>query len=57
MAVYNLKANITDFNINWKKIKDKLSPRERDVIRLHLGLDDNRQRTAEQIAELFGNVK
>ncbi len=21
MAVYNLKANITDFNINWKKIK------------------------------------
>ncbi len=41
----------------FEKIKDKLSPRERDVIRLHLGLDDNRQRTAEQIAELFDTTK
>jgi len=31
-----------------------LSPRERDVLRLRFGLDDGRQRTLEEVGELFG---
>ncbi|PWT98960.1 MAG: RNA polymerase sigma factor RpoD [Candidatus Melainabacteria bacterium] len=31
-----------------------LPARERDMIRLRFGLDDGRQRTAEEVAELFG---
>ena len=31
-----------------------LSPRERDVLRLRFGLDDGRQRTLDEVAQLFG---
>ena len=31
-----------------------LSPRERDVLRLRFGLNDNRQRTLQEIGDLFG---
>jgi RNA polymerase primary sigma factor len=31
-----------------------LSPRERDVLRLRFGLDDGRQRTLEEVGQLFG---
>jgi DNA-directed RNA polymerase sigma subunit (sigma70/sigma32) len=31
-----------------------LSVRERDVLRLRFGLDDGRQRTLEEVAQLFG---
>ncbi len=34
-----------------------LSPRERDVLRLRLGMDDGRLRTLEEIAQLFGVKK
>ena len=40
-----------------EEIKDlfkNVSPRERDVIRLLLGLDDGRPRTPEEIAALYG---
>ena len=43
-----------------KKLKDelqKLSPRERDVMNLRLGLDDGRPRTREEIGQLFGVTK
>lgn len=33
---------------------DTLSPRERDVLRLRFGLDDGRQRTLEEVGQLFG---
>ena len=31
-----------------------LSPRERDVLRLRFGIDDGRQRTLNEVGELFG---
>ena len=31
-----------------------LSPRERDVLRLRVGMDDGRQRTLEEVGQLFG---
>jgi len=31
-----------------------LAPRERDVLRLRFGLDDGRQRTLEEVGQLFG---
>ena len=31
-----------------------LSPRERDVLRLRFGIDDGRQRTLEEVGQLFG---
>ncbi|MFN8614576.1 MAG: RNA polymerase sigma factor RpoD [Vampirovibrionales bacterium] len=31
-----------------------ISPRERDVLRLRFGLDDGRQRTLEEVGQLFG---
>ena len=31
-----------------------LSPRERDVLRLRFGLEDGRQRTLEEVGQLFG---
>ena len=34
-----------------------LSPRERDVLRLRLGMDDGRLRTLEEIGQLFGVKK
>lgn len=34
-----------------------LSPRERDVLRLRFGLDDGRQRTLEEVAELFNTTR
>jgi RNA polymerase sigma factor (sigma-70 family) len=36
------------------KVMAGLSPRERDVLRLRFGLDDGRQRTLEEIGQLFG---
>jgi RNA polymerase sigma factor (sigma-70 family) len=36
------------------KVMANLSPRERDVLRLRFGLDDGRQRTLEEVGELFG---
>lgn len=37
-----------------KDLFKNVSPRERDVIRLLLGLDDGRPRTPEEIAALYG---
>lgn len=37
----------------FKKYADDLSPRERDVVRLALGLDDGRMRTFGEIGQLF----
>ncbi|MCR5262012.1 MAG: hypothetical protein K6C94_09275 [Candidatus Gastranaerophilales bacterium] len=36
---------------------EKLTPRERDIIRLHLGLDDGILRGFEEIGQLFGVTK
>lgn len=35
-------------------MQEKMTPRERDVIRLSVGLDDNTPRTITEIAQLFG---
>lgn len=35
----------------------KLSPRERDVLRLRFGIDDNQQRTLKEVADIFGITK
>ena len=40
-----------------RRIMDLLSPRERDVLRLRFGLDDGRQRTLEEVAELFNTTR
>ena len=34
-----------------------LSPRERDVLRLRFGMDDGRQRTLEEVGQLFGATR
>lgn len=34
--------------------QEKLTPRERDILRLHLGLDDGIKRGFEEIGQLFG---
>lgn len=49
MAVTNelLRADIIE-------VMAGLSPRERDVLRLRFGLDDGRQRTLEEVGQLFG---
>jgi RNA polymerase primary sigma factor len=36
------------------EVMAQLSPRERDVLRLRFGLDDGRQRTLEEVGQLFG---
>jgi RNA polymerase primary sigma factor len=36
------------------QVMASLSPRERDVLRLRFGLDDGRQRTLEEVGQLFG---
>ena len=36
------------------EVLSTLSPRERDVLRLRLGMDDGRQRTLEEVGQLFG---
>jgi RNA polymerase primary sigma factor len=36
------------------EVLGSLSPRERDVLRLRFGLDDGRQRTLEEVGQLFG---
>jgi RNA polymerase primary sigma factor len=36
------------------EVMASLSPRERDVLRLRFGLDDGRQRTLEEVGQLFG---
>jgi RNA polymerase sigma factor (sigma-70 family) len=36
------------------RIMADLSPRERDVLRLRFGLDDGRQRTLEEVGQLYG---
>ena len=36
------------------KVLCTLSPRERDVLRLRFGMDDGRQRTLEEVGQLFG---
>jgi len=35
-------------------VLNTLSPRERDVLRLRFGMDDGRQRTLEEVGQLFG---
>lgn len=35
----------------------KLTPRERDIVRLHLGITDGRPRVFEEICMLFGTSK
>ncbi|MCA9842835.1 MAG: sigma-70 family RNA polymerase sigma factor, partial [Cyanobacteria bacterium HKST-UBA03] len=42
-----LREDLTD-------VLSSLSPRERDVLRLRFGLDDGRQRTLEEVGQLFG---
>lgn len=51
-------------NLDFKKLQETfsdvlctLSPRERDVLRLRLGMDDGRLRTLEEIGQLFGVTK
>jgi len=34
-------------------MQEKLTPKERDVLRLHLGFDDGRQRPSEEVCQLF----
>lgn len=34
-----------------------LTPRERDVLRIRLGMDDGRMRTLEEVGQLFGVTK
>jgi hypothetical protein len=36
------------------EVMAELSPRERDVLSLRFGLDDGRQRTLEEVGQLFG---
>jgi RNA polymerase primary sigma factor len=36
------------------EVLSALAPRERDVLRLRFGLDDGRQRTLEEVGQLFG---
>lgn len=36
------------------EVLSSISPRERDVLRLRFGLDDGRQRTLEEVGQLFG---
>ena len=36
------------------EVLSSLSPRERDVLRLRFGMDDGRQRTIEEVGQLFG---
>jgi len=38
-------------------MQEKLTPKERDFLRLHLGFDDGRQRPSEEICQLFGVTK
>ena len=45
-----VKAEILDNQSNWAK----LSPRERDLLRLRVGLGDGKFREAAEIAELYG---
>ena len=51
-------------NLDFKRLQEvfsdvlcTLSPRERDVLRLRLGMDDGRFRTLEEIGQLFGVKK
>jgi len=37
-----------------QEVMKQLSPRERDVLRLRFGMDDGRQRTLEEVGQLFG---
>lgn len=38
-------------------MQEKLTPKERDVLRIYLGLDDGRKRPSEEICQLFGMTK
>lgn len=51
-------------NLDFKKLQEvlsdvlcTLSPKERDVLRLRLGMDDGKLRTFEEIGQLFGVKK
>ena len=51
-------------NLDFKRLQEvfsdvlcTLSPRERDVLRLRLGMDDGKLRTLEEIGQLFGVKK
>ena len=35
-------------------MQEKLTPKERDVLRIFLGIDDGRQRPSEEVCQLFG---
>lgn len=39
--------------MRFEEVCKNLSPRKKDVLRLHLGIDDGRYRTPEEIAKLF----
>jgi len=49
-----LETRINKTNEFFAKYGEKLSPRERDLIRLRFGMDDGRFRTIEELSELFG---
>ena len=51
-------------NLDFKRLQEvfsdvlcTLSPRERDVLRLRLGMDDGKFRTLEEVGQLFGVKK
>ena len=48
----NVTAELLRNNII--EVMSSLSSRERDVLRLRFGLDDGRQRTLEEVGQLFG---
>lgn len=51
MAINTETLNFLQENI---KLVLDLPPREKDVLRLRYGLDDNRERTLQEVGELFG---
>ena len=48
------KIHITLMREDMMEVLCTLSPRERDVLRLRFGMDDGRQRTLEEVGNLFG---
>ena len=64
IAIIVLGKPINTENIDLEKFREivaellcTLSPRERDVLRIRLGMDDSRMRTLEEVGQLFGVKK
>jgi RNA polymerase primary sigma factor len=39
------------------EVMSGLTPRERDVLQLRFGIDDGRERTLEEVAEIYGTTR